>query len=397
MKPGLFLLFTIVLVTACNAPASQTLEVQSATEVAAVEATATAPQTVAQPESVPQEEINAPIVEAPSILSLAILDAVNGWGVTETQIIRTNDGGVTWYNVTPPEVTEIGYSISYEFLDASHAWILFADPNDYLNSGMMYRTADGGLTWTSNIVSFGGGDMSFLDSTNGWILADLGVGAGSMVVSIFQTTDGGATWNRTYTNDPNVEGAGESLPRGGLKNGITAFDMQTAWVGGVVYAPGSIYVFRTDDAGASWKQVSLELPPEAQSSEVALEKIQIVSPTQAFLILRITSDNRQTIIYQSNDGGSTWSPTPAKLPTSGQTDIVSAQEIVFYSSDQFYVTKDAATTWSIIAPDTQFGDSISAMDFATSQIGWVITSDLLGHRTLYRTEDGGSTWFPIIP
>ena len=46
-------------------------------------------------------EIDAPIVEAPALVSINMLNEKDGWGITETQVVRTNDGGVTWFNVTP--------------------------------------------------------------------------------------------------------------------------------------------------------------------------------------------------------------------------------------------------------------------------------------------------------
>src|SRR5919109_2393429 len=55
--------------------------------------------------------IDAPLIESPALLEIQFLNALDGWGVTETQIVRTNDGGVTWYNVTPPDVVETGYTV----------------------------------------------------------------------------------------------------------------------------------------------------------------------------------------------------------------------------------------------------------------------------------------------
>jgi hypothetical protein len=101
------------------------------------------------------------------------------------------------------------------------------------------------------MTPFSGGDLQFLDPGNGWVLADLGVGAGSNAVAVYQTTDGGGTWSQKYINDPNAADAGDSLPLGGLKAGLAPLNMQTAWVYGVTYAPGSPYLFRTDDGGAT--------------------------------------------------------------------------------------------------------------------------------------------------
>jgi photosystem II stability/assembly factor-like uncharacterized protein len=71
--------------------------------------------------------------------------------------------------------------------------------------------------------------------------------------------------------------------------------------------------------------------------------------------------------------------------------------LVIYSNNQFYITNDAAKTWSIVAPDVPFGDSVLSMSFANSNTGWVTTTDPASHRSLYKTTDGGSTWFPIVP
>ena len=94
--------------------------------------------------------------------------------------------------------------------------------SDPIGSGLLYRTGDGGLTWTVYPVSFGGGDLTFIDDKNGWMMASLGVAAGSMAVAIYQTDDGGATWTQTYTNDPNLESASDSLPSEWYKEQLDA-------------------------------------------------------------------------------------------------------------------------------------------------------------------------------
>lgn len=392
MKKILFFLFLLSFIVACNIPGSQIIESQNTAETQNTPEAA-----LAHDNTPPPAEINAPIVDFPSIISIEMPDEIYGWGVTGTQIVRTNDGGVTWYNVTPAGLAETGYSVSTEFFDVSHAWIQIPDPNNFPNGGTNYRTSDGGLTWTSTSTPFSGGDMAFLDVNNGWMMADLGAGAGSNAVSVFQTTDAGATWTRTYTNDPNLEGAGETLPLGGLKDQITPINMQTAWISGVVYAPGTVYLFRTDDGGKTWFKINLVLSPEAQAGDLAVDQVKFISPTQGVLSLRVGTDSLQTVIYTTNDGGNTWDLAPAKIPGSGSLDILSAQEMVFYNRDQFYVTKDAAKTWSLVPPDVAFGDSFASMSFANSTTGWAITADSSNHYTLYKTIDGSATWFPIIP
>jgi photosystem II stability/assembly factor-like uncharacterized protein len=228
-------------------------------------------------------------------------------------------------------------------------------------------------------------------------MADLGAGAGSMAVSVFQTKDGGATWKRTYTNDPNIEGAGDTLPLGGIKYGLVPLNMQTAWIGGVTYSTGTVYLFRTNDGGRTWTRTNLELSPEAQNGDLSFDKMQFVSSTEGILSLRIGGDSLQTVIYSTHDGGNAWSLAPAKLPSAGTLEILSAQDMIFYGNNQFYSTQDAAKTWKIVPPNVAFDEMLSNMTFANSLTGWVITSDSSDHRALYKTTDGAATWFPIIP
>lgn len=170
--------FLLSLLTACvAAPAAQNLQSQGAsTEPVATEAPVTETQAITQSALTSQSAplpagISAPLIDSPSIIFIKMLDEVYGWGVTETEIVSTNDGGITWYNVTPPGLTDVGYSVSTDFLDRTHAWVQAADPNNYPNGGALYRTTDGGITWASSETPFSAGDMKFVDADNGWMMA----------------------------------------------------------------------------------------------------------------------------------------------------------------------------------------------------------------------------------
>ena len=396
MKPYLSFLFLLLLLLSACAPASPNVEASKVPEATqTMEESQVAPLTVV--ETPLPAVVEAPIIEAPSIVNIEMLDEVYGWAITEEQIIRTNDGGVTWYNVTPGNLADAGYLVYTSFLDADTAWVQFPDMNKYPNGGKLYRTIDGGLTWETFTTPFSGGSLHFVDANNGWMMADLGVGAGSMAVSIFQTSDGGKTWNRTYTNDPNLAEASDTLPLGGIKNLILPLDAETAWVGGVVYAPGQTYLFRSDDGGKTWFNINLVLPENTAESELSLQDMVFISPTNGLLALRITSETPQTIVYITEDGGNTWVQSPAAFEGYGILETPSASEMIFYTADQFYVTKDAGVTIQQISPEIKFGDSIIDMSFANSQTGWVITASPSNERTLYKTTDGGTTWTPLIP
>jgi photosystem II stability/assembly factor-like uncharacterized protein len=386
MKRILVSLVVLIAITACNPSISSAPQSAGSTHEP-------------YPDTPSPPAIDAPPVEAPAIIELDMLNELDGWAVTEAEIARTNDGGFTWYNVTPPEMDETGYGVDTFILDVDHAWMQKPDFENFPNSGFMYRTTDGGLTWTNFTVPFSRGDLHFVDAENGWVLADLGVGAGSNAVAVYQTTDGGATWERTYTNDPNDPNAGDSLPLGGIKSGLVPLNMETAWVTGVVYAPGQVYLFRTDDGGQSWVPITVDLPSAAQDFELGIDNDQMkfVSASDGFIALRMAGDSIQTVVYVIEDSGNTWTLTPTVISGAGASVFLSEHEVVIYNGEQFYVTRDAARSWVTVSPDVVFDESFVNMEFVNALSGWVVTMDPSNHRSLYRTHDGGATWFPVIP
>ena len=335
--------------------------------------------------------INAPIVTSPALAKIAMLDESNGWGISDTAVVRTTDGGSTWYNLSPQNPGQLGYFVASSFLDALHGWILAPDTTDMLK-GTLFSTADGGATWKHVAVPFGGGDLHFLDAKHGWMMAGLGAGAGSMGVAVLQTADGGQTWTQTYTNDPNQPNAGSSLPLGGLKDGLSPVNMEIAWIGGVTYAPGVIYLYRTKDAGATWVQSTIKVPDGYDQAQFETRGPIFVGANSAFLPVTVSSQNGVLLaVYVSHDGGANWLATPTMIPQGGAMDFVSALDGFVWNGSGFYVTHDGAQTWNTVHPDVAFAEGFSSMDFVSPTTGYVITSNANAHG-LYVTNNGGVNW-----
>jgi photosystem II stability/assembly factor-like uncharacterized protein len=362
----------------------------------------TEPATQAPPTPVPVTLTSTPALAsfprlvAPALIYLQMFTESAGWGITESALLRTEDGGQTWFDLTPAGLTSLGYAAQPFFLDLSHAWVLLPNNEGQMQGGNLYRTSDGGLHWSVNAVPFARGRLTFLDDLHGWMMADLGAGAGSNAVAIFQTSDGGMTWTQTYINDPTVPGAADSLPLSGLKFGLTPVDMQTAWVWGVTYAPGVPYLFRSEDGGRSWSPLSLPLPPQGENAQISIEAMRFFAST-AFLAVRVVGDQNQLAIYVSHDRGDSWTLSPTLFPNGGMTQFLSAQEAVVYNGERFYVTRDAAQSWVETTPNIVFGETFALMDFVHPQIGWVVTADVSGKRLLYHSTDGGATWNLLPP
>lgn len=336
--------------------------------------------------------INAPVVSPPNLVSIHMFDEKNGWGINDTNILRTVDGGVTWYNVGPSKVSSFGYSVEADFLNSQEGWVLVPDPTNML-AGTLYHTSDGGGKWNSVPAPFGGGVLYFLDPKQGWMMASLGAGAGSMGVAMYQSVDGGSTWAQTYTNDPNQQGAGDSLPLGGLKDGLTPLDIKTAWVGGITYAPGIVYLYKTQDNGQTWNLIPIQVPTGYEQAELETLGPKFVTQDAAYLPVTLSSQNGVLLaIYSSHDGGKSWQTTPTLIPQGGSTDFVSVQDGFIWNGTNFYVTKDGALTWTTVPPDVSFGDNFSGMDFVSPSVGFVLTNDASGNRSLYETTNGAANW-----
>ena len=159
----------------------------------------------------PNNGMPGAIVSSPVIRKLHMLDANNGWALGDNYVLRTNNGGTTWYNVSPSDVAD-GVTGGY-FPNTTTAWML--THYSEVGQGSLYRTTDGGFNWTRNDVPFSAGSLQFLDNNRGFLMSILGAAMNKQSVAIYQTNDGGRSWTMNYINDPTYPGAGNSLPLGG--------------------------------------------------------------------------------------------------------------------------------------------------------------------------------------
>jgi photosystem II stability/assembly factor-like uncharacterized protein len=150
-------------------------------------------------------------------------------GATTAVVYRTSDGGITWTLVYEGR---LGPSyprhviVDLEFTDALNGWAVGAiDPYDNV---AIIHTGDGGTTWEaqSTGVNAAVSQVDFLDATEGWAIANLGY--------TLQTIDGGDQWTTASVNGLFNDGAfGLEL----LGNGVA-----------VALNPGTL-VLRTVDGG----------------------------------------------------------------------------------------------------------------------------------------------------
>jgi photosystem II stability/assembly factor-like uncharacterized protein len=336
------------------------------------------------------------VISAPELTRIDMLDTNNGWALADHYVLRSADGGATWNDVTPAGITDVGYSADGFFMDAGNAWVLIGTPADP-HSGTLYHTTDGGANWSSAAVPFASANLQFLDSSNGFALAALGAGAGSEAVAVYQTADGGATWTQNYINDPTVPGAGDSLPLGGQKAGMTFVDTQHGWVSGAEPIDDFVYFYVTQDGGHSWAQQNVVLPPLGPGLQIGAQQ-PLFFGTQIGVLPTIVLNGSQTLFmfFKTQDGGTTWMPT-STLIGSGRYMVLSANDAWVWTGSGLSVTHDGMITWTSLTPNVDLANSLSQLDFVDTLTGWALANASGSHNALYKTTDGGTTWTAIIP
>lgn len=334
----------------------------------------------------PSQPAPEPASPAPRFTRLKMIDASTGWAWGGQGLFRTADGGETWTNVSP--VTEgIGNGTPFAAYDAQTAWVGIG--------GGVYRTTDGGKTWqTAGLNGRDIGYLTFQDQQNGWAQVVYGhATGGTALTGLYRTSDGGATWTLVAENQVG-EQALKNFPYAGMKSGVTFLDDHTGFATGNYSNVSRTFFYVTWDQGATWQEQTLPLPevltkPAADGEGLMGTVPPIITPDGA-LVLRVNSNRCShgqgcAVIFISTDQGETWKPTSPLTHTVTAFDFVDASHGWASDGANIHTTADGGATWTTAALEKE----ITALEFVDAQTGFAVS-----HRGLHKTTDGGRTWTP---
>ncbi len=263
-------------------------------------------------------------------------------------IFKSIDGGETWQHVGLADVQQVGRLIVHP-----------TDPDIVFVAGLghpygpneergVFRTVNGGETWEQVLYideNTGAIQVEF-DPTNPDILfADLWEhregpwenarfsGANS---GLYKSTDGGSTWRRLSEGLPTAE---QGLGRIGV--GIAPSDPNRMYA--TVDADGDLGgLYRSDDAGESWRRVHSNPRVWGRAGDFAELKVHPEYPDVVF--------SANIASYRSDDGGHTW--TSIKGAPGGDDyhriwiNPLQPEIMLFVADQGATITVNGGRTWS---------------------------------------------------
>lgn len=285
-----------------------------------------------------------------------------------------------WSNLPNGPVRPDGiHHMDVDFINADSGWMVDLD-------GHLYRTTDGGTTWTnpnftSSILMR---SVAFITPTHGFVgnLNDLS--APLPLNALFETLDGGATLTNISSRVTGPAAVGVC--------GMWALDSTRVFAVGRWSGP-AIFL-KTTDAGAHWTSVDLA-PLATGIVDVyftdALHGLIVggngVGPTHAE---QLTS---HTVVLGTVDGGASWQLRFQSTQSGNWAWKISfPNDSVGYVAEQgpneggfFLKTIDGGLTWTehSIGTNVEF----SGVGFATENIGWIAADS-----ATFETTDGGVSW-----
>ncbi len=276
------------------------------------------------------------------------------------------------------------------FLTPELGWAVhaFSVASDTITEfGKIYKTTNGGTTWTVVRDSMGGylRSIRFSDSLHGWV-GTLGLEAAfssSDTAILYETTDGGTTW---AVADSKIEG---EKPAGLC--GMWACDSDVVYICGKWDGPP--YILKTTNRGTSWESIDMN------AYATRLIDIYFWSRDSGIVVGGSYPEwNSSAIVLFTSDGGESWSQRYQSPDSDGwcwkisfpsrSVGYVSIESEDETENTTFLKTTDGGLTWvrKVITPN--FFD-LQGIGFITDSIGWAGGLAVGG---VYTTTNGGETW-----
>lgn len=278
-------------------------------------------------------------------------------------VLRTDDGGLTFSRRTavpgtpvtggtakPATIRFTGTDVGVALTHASGA-------------GRIYRTTDGGVSWTLvKSVDYGLNGVTFVDANIGYAVGDAAVRTPKpSATELLTTLDGGATWLESTM----AEGT-NAVDLSGIRCATVLRCVMTTTNGN--------QLLRTENAGVTVAAVSPATDPIRAAAFASASRVVAAGAFGTTVI--------------SDDAAQTFTPIGSRLSGSFSTLRRAAGGAVFALGRDGALAKstDGGKTWSNGSVSTS--DDVLDVAFPTNEVGFALDSS----GTLLKTTNGGTSW-----
>lgn len=348
------------------------------------------------------------------------------YATTEGYIYKSTDTGDNWSLLSsglPPSSSVSRIALAVTDADANTVYALCANSTDYGFYGL-YKSTDAGVNWSlmSSSPNLLGWEIDGSDAGGqGWYdlaLAVSPLNANTVYVggvNIWKSTDGGSTW----TINAHWYGGGGNPYAHADQHSIEFLPGS----GTTLYTANDGGLFTSSDGGASWtdKSAGLQIMQFYKLGSSATNSNIIVGGSQDNGTNKYNSgtwseilggdgmecivdyNDANTIyaelyygdIHKSTDGGITFNTIAPSSNGSWVTPYVmhpSNSQILYAGYDEVYKTTDGGSNWIVLTSGLTGGTTLRSMSIAPSDGNVVYTAT---QTDLYKTTDGGSNWIDI--
>jgi len=319
---------------------------------------------------------------------------------------KTDNAGTTWKPIFDEYPS---YSLGTVALDPSNPEVVWLGTGENVSGRHVgwgdgvYRSRDGGATWEA--VGLDGSQhigKILVDPRDGdtvLVAAEGPLWNGGGDRGVYRTEDGGATWTRTLDLGPDTGVTDLEFAPGDPDTVYAAAYQRRRHVWSFLAGGPGSGIHKSDDGGRSFRKITTGLP-KGDVGKIGLA----VTPADPRLVYAtIEADEEERGFYRSTDRGESWERRNPYI--SGGTGPHYYQEIeasptdpdLVYQMDVFFhVTRDGGKTFDYLGTGREKHSDNHALWIDPDDPGHLLGGTDSG---LYETYDEGVTWrhFPNMP
>lgn len=296
-----------------------------------------------------------------------VTDSV-GWVATDSLLYRTEDGGKSWTELQMPRE---GAYASLAVVDGRTAYVAYTHPSTCLLRAWdcrpvaIWATDDGGKSW---------GLANFDDAyTDGYPLLSFRtpligsvtfIGDKAGAIDVFHTSDGGRTWVGPFAS---------TLPDDQVKTTPNRGGILSLNVGQADGVPFSDHLWLSADGGQTWPKRSFPIDQAAPAGTLKWVTGTPLVDGYGRIVLPIAVGGGPNALYESTDDGQTWRLLKTwEQPTVGDYAWQALSDSTWVQTNrdgsEIWSTTNGGAVWRRVAGDARINELEPS--WASTDHGW---------------------------